>query len=152
MHETNFTAAWFRSQALFLHAAVWHFSCVAFQLGCISAKVNLIPLNHWAARYDTGLLNVLTPKGVVFSFLFFSFLFFPFLFFSFLFLHFSCKQFLPARDRQQLITMLKWLSSRVHTVALCAHSVQWGCRNSEQASGMCSVCHAAQAVWEETND
>ncbi len=43
------------------------------------AKVNLIPLHHWAARYNTGLLNKLTPKGVVFSFLFFSFLFFSFL-------------------------------------------------------------------------
>ena len=29
MHETNFTAAWYRSHALFLHAAVLHFSCVA---------------------------------------------------------------------------------------------------------------------------
>ena len=38
----------------------------------------------WAARYNTWLLIKLTPKGVVFSFLFFSFLFFSFLFFSFL--------------------------------------------------------------------
>ncbi len=29
-------------------------------------------LRSWAARYDTGLLIKLTPKGVVFSFLFFS--------------------------------------------------------------------------------
>ncbi len=28
------------------------------------------PLNQWAARYNTGLLNKLTPKSVVFSFLF----------------------------------------------------------------------------------
>ncbi len=39
------------------------------------AKVNLIPLNHWAARYNIGLLNKLTPKGVVFSSLFFKFFF-----------------------------------------------------------------------------
>ena len=37
----------------------------------------------WAARYNTWLLIKLSPKGVVFSFLFFSFLFFSFLFFSF---------------------------------------------------------------------
>ncbi len=61
------------------------------------AKVNLIPLHHWAARYNTGLLNKLTPKGVVFSFLFFSFLFFSFLFFlypvsvcTYMWLFFSC--------------------------------------------------------------
>ncbi len=42
----------------------------------------------WAARYNTELLNKLTPKGAVFSFLFFSFLFFSFLFFSFLFFSF----------------------------------------------------------------
>ncbi len=40
------------------------------------AKVNLKPLHHWAARYDIGLLNKMTPKGIVFSFLFFSFLFY----------------------------------------------------------------------------
>ncbi len=34
------------------------------------AKTTLIPLNPWAARYNTGLLIKLTPKGVVFSFLF----------------------------------------------------------------------------------
>ncbi len=48
----------------------------------------------WAAQYNNWLLNALTPKGVVFSFLFFSFLFFSFLFFSFLFfsfLFFSCS-------------------------------------------------------------
>jgi len=42
----------------------------------------------WAARYNTWLLIKLTPKGVVFSFLFFSFLFFSFLSFSFLFFSF----------------------------------------------------------------
>ena len=31
--------------------------------------INLIPLNPWAARYNTWLLIELTPKGVVFSFL-----------------------------------------------------------------------------------
>ncbi len=36
----------------------------------------------WAARYNTWLLIKLTPKGVVFSFLFFSILFFSCLFFS----------------------------------------------------------------------
>jgi len=36
------------------------------------AKVNLIPLYPWAARYNTWLLITLTPKGVVFSFLFYS--------------------------------------------------------------------------------
>ena len=30
----------------------------------------LYRLQHWAARYNTGLLNKLMPKGVVFSFLF----------------------------------------------------------------------------------
>ncbi len=35
------------------------------------AKTTLIPLNPRAARYSTGLLMKLTPKGVVFSFLFF---------------------------------------------------------------------------------
>ncbi len=28
-----------------------------------------MPLSSWAARYNTGLLNELTPKDVVFSFL-----------------------------------------------------------------------------------
>ena len=36
----------------------------------------------WSARYNTGLLIKLTPKGVVFSFIFFYFLFFSVLFFS----------------------------------------------------------------------
>ena len=36
--------------------------------------------SSWEARYNTWLLIKLTPKGVVFSFLFFSFLFFSFLF------------------------------------------------------------------------
>jgi len=35
------------------------------------AKTTLIPLNPWAVRYNTWLLTKLTPKGVVFSFLFF---------------------------------------------------------------------------------
>ncbi len=34
------------------------------------AKVNAIPLNHWAARSNTGLLIELMLKGVVFPFLF----------------------------------------------------------------------------------
>ncbi len=36
------------------------------------AKTTLLPFNPWAARYNTWLLIKLTPKGVVFSFLFFS--------------------------------------------------------------------------------
>jgi len=55
----------------------------------------------WAARYNTWLLIKLTPKGVVFSFLFFSFLFFSFLFFSFLFLsilHGAMQMLELARD------------------------------------------------------
>jgi len=47
-----------------------------------------------AARYNTWLLIKLTPKGVVFSFLFFSFLFFSFLFFSFRFFSFLFFSFL----------------------------------------------------------
>ena len=46
------------------------------------------------ARHDTWLLLELTPKGVVFSFLFFSFLFFSFLLFSFLFFSFLFFSFL----------------------------------------------------------
>ena len=141
MHETNFIAAWYRSQALSLHAAVLRFSCVAFQLG--RAKVNLIPLNHWAAWYNTGLLKKVTP-----SFLFFSFLFFSFLFFSFQLQAISASKRQTAADQTCCIGS----SAGFHAVAPCVHSVQWGCRNSEQASGMCSICHATQAVWEETND
>jgi len=35
------------------------------------AKTTSLPLDPWAARYNTGLLINLTPKGVVFSFVFF---------------------------------------------------------------------------------
>ena len=49
---------------------------------------------HWAARYNTWLLIKLTPKGIVFSFLFFSFLFFSLLFFSFLLFSFLLFSFL----------------------------------------------------------
>jgi len=41
---------------------------------------NLTPLDPWAARRNTWLLNEMMPKGVVFSFFFF--FFFCFLFFS----------------------------------------------------------------------
>ncbi len=37
------------------------------------AKIKLMPLNPWAAWYNTWLLIKLTPKGVVLSYLFFSF-------------------------------------------------------------------------------
>ena len=57
----------------------------------------------WAARYNTGLLIKLTPKGVVFSFLFFSFLFFSFLFFSFrLNVNVARQQALRERDGTML--------------------------------------------------
>jgi len=36
-----------------------------------TGKVLFLPC-YWAARYNTGLLNKLTPKGVVLSFLFLS--------------------------------------------------------------------------------
>ncbi len=48
----------------------------------------------WAAQFNTWLLIKLTPKGVVFSFLFFSSLFFSSLFFSFLFFSFLFFSFL----------------------------------------------------------
>jgi len=48
----------------------------------------------WTARYNTWLLIKLTPKDIVFSFLFFSFLLFSFLFFSFLFFYFLFFSFL----------------------------------------------------------
>ena len=35
------------------------------------AKTTLVPFNPWAARHNTLLLIKLTPKGVVFSFVFF---------------------------------------------------------------------------------
>jgi len=67
-----------------------HCSCVMLSLEqqkCVYDSPSLSTAEHcctclpwWAARYNTWLLIKLTPKGVVFSFLFFSFLFFSFLF------------------------------------------------------------------------
>ena len=71
--------------------------CLVFFLGADHCCLLLLPtavlhsplrqssLLVWAAWYIARLLVKLTPKGVLFSFLFFSFLFFSFLFFSFLF-------------------------------------------------------------------
>ncbi len=38
--------------------------------GIGSAKTTLTPLSPWEAQYNTSLLVILVPKGVVFSFLF----------------------------------------------------------------------------------
>ena len=80
----------------FSAASVCHAACHMMYVCCT-----------WAARYNTWLLIKLTPKGVVFPFLFFvfflpfsflffsfSFLFFSFLFFSFLFFSFLFFSFL----------------------------------------------------------
>ena len=71
-----------------LESVPCHVTCKALLI-CAGGRSTL-----WAARYNTWLLIKLTPKGVVFSFLFSSFLFFSFLFFSFLFFSFLFFSFL----------------------------------------------------------
>jgi len=84
------TASMFLAIILFIHISYSQLVYILF---------DVLPLEHkcshlWAARYNTWLLIKLTPKGVVFSFLFFSFLFFSFLFLSFPFLSFPFLSFL----------------------------------------------------------
>ncbi len=75
MHVVPFSASRALAHQLFaIHSSLrWLCLCyVSVALGGTMgrAKTTSIPLNPWAARYNTGLFIKLTLKGVVFSFLF----------------------------------------------------------------------------------
>jgi len=116
------TASMFLAIILFIHISYSQLVYILF---------DVLPLEHkcshlWAARYNTWLLIKLTPKGVVFSFLFFSFLFlsFPFLSFPFLSFPFLSFPFLSFPFLSFLFFSFLFFSFLFFSFLFCSHLIQ----------------------------